>query len=569
MDRNEIMHTPIWDLYEKGRNYHRLTNIYTDSDRNYRFYNGDQWEGAKLGGVEPVQKNFIKPIVKYKLAVIHDNLYRVVFEAMNFEVPAFRKSAERYCKLLNNYIGRVWEQDKMDLKIREATKDAAINSEGILFVWYDDENGRPTHEVVKKSDIYYGNENDPDIQNQPYILIRKRMPVSLARDYAKDEGVSEENRSLIVGDMDNYDESGDAAKVELDQMVTVVYKLYKHDKEVHYSVATRLVNIVSDANLGITLYPVAHMTWESKEGSARGEGEVKNLIANQIEVNKTELRRVLTVKEQAFPTRIVDVSKISNPEALKTVGATLETDGQGVDDVNKIVGFLQPAQMSSDVKLLQDDLINMSRELAGAGETATGTVDPEQASGKAILAVQQAQRAPVTEQKESTKNLIEDVAKIDLEMLIANAEKGVNVEEETTNKMTGETSYAMVNIPKSAMEQLKAFVKIEVTPKSPYDRFAQERTLENLLLNGFFNVQRLSEFKVYVRSLPDDSVAPKQILLDIIKEMEDSQKRIANIQANAQMVQERYSQFISGDPDDQAEQIANAQMQLVRDLQNN
>lgn len=79
MDIQEIQETPIWTLYEKGRNYHRQTGIYVDTDRNYRMYNGDQWGGAKLGDVEPVQKNFIKPIVKYKVSVIHDNLYAIVY----------------------------------------------------------------------------------------------------------------------------------------------------------------------------------------------------------------------------------------------------------------------------------------------------------------------------------------------------------------------------------------------------------------------------------------------------------------------------------------------------------
>ena len=50
MDLKEIKETPIWHLYEKGRNFLRLTNVYADTDRNYRFYNGNQWEGVKLGG---------------------------------------------------------------------------------------------------------------------------------------------------------------------------------------------------------------------------------------------------------------------------------------------------------------------------------------------------------------------------------------------------------------------------------------------------------------------------------------------------------------------------------------
>ena len=118
MDIREISETPIWMLYEKGRNYHRRVGIYTDTDRNYRMYNGDQWGGAKLGDVEPVQKNFIKPIVKYKLAVIHSNLYAIVYSSQNFENREFQKQSGKYCEMLNRYANRVWERDKMDFNGR-------------------------------------------------------------------------------------------------------------------------------------------------------------------------------------------------------------------------------------------------------------------------------------------------------------------------------------------------------------------------------------------------------------------------------------------------------------------
>ena len=48
MDLNEIKQTAIWELYEKGRNFHRQKGVYYDTDRNYRFYNGDQWGGCKM-----------------------------------------------------------------------------------------------------------------------------------------------------------------------------------------------------------------------------------------------------------------------------------------------------------------------------------------------------------------------------------------------------------------------------------------------------------------------------------------------------------------------------------------
>jgi hypothetical protein len=169
----------------------------------------------------------------------------------------------------------------------------------------------------------------------------------------------------------------------------------------------------------------------------------------------------------------------------------------------------------------------------------------------------------MTEQKESYKNFIEDIARIWLEYLIAYSEGGINMEEEATDPATGEETVQIVNVPQSAMEQLQATVKIDVTPKGVYDKFAQEQTIENLLLQGLFNAQRVSELEAYAKSLDDDSVAPKQKILDIVDEIKAQQQRIAQIQAQAQLMQQRAQQFLMEDPDGQAQQMADAQMQLM------
>lgn len=561
MDLKTIKETPIWHLYEKGRNFLRLTNVYADTDRNYRFYNGNQWEGVKLGGVEPIQENFIKSIVKYKVGVIHDNLYGIVYSSQNYENRAFRKMAEKYCKLLNNYAAKVWEQGKLDFYGRRMTKDAAINDEGIMYVDFDKEKNIPVNEIIKKNDIYYGNENDDDIQSQPYILIRKRMPVFNAMEFAKRYGYDQ--MEFIIGDNDTFEESGEAAKQELDNMVTIVYKFWKEKGTVHCAIATRWATIVEDVDTGLRLYPVAHFNWEEKEGSARGEGEVRYLIPTQIEVNRMQMRRALTVKTQAFPHKVVDSSKVANPDALSTVGGVIRTQGNTVDDVHKIVGTIPPAQMSPDVKLLYEDLMQKARDLAGAGDTATGQVDPESASGRAILAVQQASQAPMTEQKESYKNFIEDLAKIWLEYLIIHAVKGVNVEETVTDPNTGEETVQIVNVPQVALEQLQATVKIDITPRTPFDRFAQEQTIENLLLNGLLHPQRMGELKIYYKILPDDAVAPKEMIGKAIDFMEEEQRKIAIMNAKAQAMQQRANQFLMGDPEEQSSLMADAYMEQM------
>ncbi len=508
MNIQEIRQTPIWALYEKGRSFHRRTGIYADTDRNYRMYNGDQWAGAKLGDVEPVQKNFIKPIVKYKLSVIHDNLYAIHYSPLQPD-----PQAQEVCDGLNRYAARVWEQDKLDFKGRRVTKDAAINGEGILYVDYDRDRGIPVNEIVKKNDVYYGNENDDDLQAQPYILIRRRMPVARAQELARSCGLARDKLDRLVGDNDTFDESGEAAKEELDSMVTLVYKLYRDKGTVRFSLASRWVDILQDRDTGLTLYPLAHFNWEEREGSARGEGEVRYLIPNQIEVNRTEVRRVLTVKYQAYPQKVVDTAKISNPEALSRVGGTIRTNGTPVEDVRKIVGTIPPAQMSPDVVKLQEDLIGVTRDLAGAGDSATGQINPETASGRAILAVQQASQAPMTEQRETYKNFLEDVARIWLEYLRVYGGPGAGA------------------VPAAA-------VKIDVTPKGVYDRFAQEQTIENLLKNGFFSAQRVGELAAYAQVLDDDSVAPRAKILEVIDHIRGQQRRIAQIEAQAQMLQQ-------------------------------
>lgn len=556
MDNNEIQLTPIWTLYEKGRNFHRQMNVYTDTDRNYKFYNGNQWEGAKLGDVEPVQKNFIRPIVKYKLAVIHANLYAVNYSSENFESSAFRQEADKYCDMLNRYARRVHEKDKLDKKFRQITKDAAINDEGIMYVDYDKEKMIPVNEVIDKNDVYYGNENDDDIQKQPYILIRKRMPLVNAHEFALANGLSKDKLEYITTDNDTFEQSGEASKYEVDDMVTIVYKLYKKDGTVHCSVASKLIDIIEDIDTGLTRYPIAHFCWEEKKGSARGEGEVRHLIPNQIEVNRTEVRRVLTVKYQAYPQKVVDMTKVANPSAINTVGGVIKTNGTTVDDVHKIISTLPPAQMSPDVVKLQEDLISVTRELAGAGDVASGDVNPESASGRAILAVQQASQAPMTEQKEFFKDFIEDLALIWLEYLIVHSKGGIYLEEEVTDPSTGEEYVQIVRVPQSVFKKLKASVKIDVTPKGVYDKFAQEQTIENLMLQGFFTAQRVGELETYANILDDDSVAPKLKILEAIEHIKEEQRKIAMINAQAELMEQRANQFLMGDADSQASQVA-------------
>lgn len=566
MDLKELVETDIWNLYEQAKQYCYMTNMYANTDKNYRFYNGDQWAGVKLKGVEPVQLNFIKPIIRYKVGTINSNIYAAHFSSENFERKELRKTYEKICTMLNKKAAKIWEKDNMDTKIREVSKDSAVNDEGVLYVYFDDEDKTPVNEILSKNDIYFGNENNSDIQAQPYILIKRRLPVIKVQEMAEQSGISSEEIKKIVGDKNYLEEAGEKAKYEKDDMCTVITKLYRKDGTIHFEEATRYVKLSKDKDTGLTRYQVAHFPWEEERGSARGKGEVAGLIANQIEVNKTIMRRLLTVKQTAFPQKVVNTEKIMNPDAIGQIGGVLKTKGgMSVDDVAKVVSTIPPSQMSNDVKELQNDLIQVTRELAGAGDMATGNVNPETASGKAILAVQQAQEQPLTEQMMALKKFVEDVVRIWLEMLIVYSDEGLELEEEITDEQTGEEYTQVINIPQSTLEDLRATVKIDITPKSAFDKYAQELSLENLLKGGYFNVQRLNELKIYVKLLDDDATMPKAKLEEAIELMETEQRKIAEINSRAQIMKQRANQFLNGDADSQASQLSDAMMENSED----
>lgn len=559
MNLEELKVTDEWTLFEKGKSFMRRMNMFTDTDKNYRMYSGNQWEGAKIEGIEQAQYNFIETIVNYKVSTINQNLWGINYSSENFEDREFRKTAEETCKLLNKKASKVWEKDSMDFKVREVSEDSAVNDEGVMYVNYDIDTQEPLNEIINKTDIQYGNENSSDIQSQPYIIISQRKSVIEIQNLARKEGVSEEQIKNIKGDSDYFEEAGESAKYEKDNKCTLITKMWKEEGKVKFVKSTKYVVVKKESNSGLSLYPVAHYPWKTKKGSARGEGEVRYLIPNQLELNKTLARMLLSVKQNAYPTKVVAIDKISNPNAINQVGGTIKAKGQSVDDVNKVFTTIAPAQMSTDVSKTINDLISITRELKNSSDIATGGVNPTEASGKAILAVQQASQQPMTKQLTGLKMFIEDLARIWLDMWVTYSQDGMKLEEEKTDPTTGEEYVELVDIPSSVLENLKGAVKVDITPKSSYDKYARELTLENFLKAGYFNPQKLGELKVYAKILPDDAIAPKQDILKAIEIEEEEQRKIAQINAQAQIMQQRASQFINGDVEQQASQIADAQ----------
>lgn len=547
MYQDEPEKTSTWELYEKHVAFMNKRHIYSDSDLNYRMYNGDQWYGLNIKGIEKIQYNFIKQVVKQKISTITSNLFAVNYSPENIENTEFMEIAQKTCDLLNKKASKVWDKDFMDKKIKKIAKQAAINDESIMYVTYDSDNDMPINEVISKNDIMYGDENEEDIQLQPYILVRQRKTITDLKRMAKEQKIDPKLVATIVPDNDTQTIAGDSGKDEVHDKCWLVTKFFRKNGTIHFTQSTKYCEIKKEKNMGNELYPFSHFNWEDQEGNARGVGEVRQLTPNQLETNKTAMRRALTTKNISYPQKVVNEDSIQNMDAVNKVGATIRFKDKGNLKASDVFMNTTPGQMGPDSEKLQNELITLSKDLNNAGDATTGNINPESASGRAILAVQNAQQQPLNDQLIGLKSFIEDIARIWFDMWKVNAEDGLVIEQEIPIG-NGETEFQLTQVPSYILDALSTSVKVDITPKGAFDKYAQELSLENMFTNGKIT------FEEYVDSLDADSVMPKVKLENILKKRKEAQQQIDAIEQQAQIMQNQAQMQIQNQSE--IEQIA-------------
>lgn len=538
-DKDFLNKTQIWQEYEKGVEYLRNRQMYEKIERHWNFFHGKQWENAKLGDIKPVVINVIKPIVKYKIGVLNQSSYRVVFSPDY--LASNPEDANALCELLSKHIDKIFENENLDAELRQILKDSCVVSEGIAYSYFNNSKKEVKTELVDKNNLILGNETEEKIQNQPYIIISFRRPVEEVKEEAISNGIKAEDIENIVEDNEVEEQAGyNNIDDETSPMCLVLLKMYKKENEdgiktVHFKKCTKYVDITKEEDTGLELYPVAHFVWESEKGNARGLGEVEANVPNQIEINRTEMRRIISVKTMAYPKLIYNKSYIPDTSNISNAGAEIEVNGAGVEDVRNAIGYLYPTNMSPDSKYLLDELVNYTQELAGAGDNASGNVDPTKTSAKAIIAVQEAHQQPLNEQKTKYKEFLEDLARIYLNMLQVYMMDGLSIPVEEEIQIQDEMGMVRTEkrtvykqITAEVLQALKSNVRVDITSKAPYDKYAVEQSLENL-----FAADKIS-FEEYVNALPYDSSMPKTKLEEIIKKREEAKKDIATMQQNAQ-----------------------------------
>jgi hypothetical protein len=221
----------------------------------------------------------------------------------------------------------------------------------------------------------------------------------------------------INGDTDWAEQAGDNGKKEIEDedgqtKCLVLLKLWRDSKTetIWMRKSTKQYIIYEDTDTELSLYPLAHMQWEPVKGSFFGWSDVTGMIPNQQYINKIAAMMMMHTMYSAFPKMVYDADKIDDPS--NQIGVAIGIKNAGSQSIRNIVDYITPASMSADAFNMFNSTIQQTRELMGAGDSALGLVNPESASGKAIMATVEASATPLESNRRRFYNYIEDCARI-------------------------------------------------------------------------------------------------------------------------------------------------------------
>ena len=527
----------IWQRFEKSKQYMQQKSILNKTEKNWLMYIGKQWEAVNNSeGMEDLPSmNFIKPTVKYKVSSIAATTVTALFSDLNGEreipigmtvdpmtgLPTERTvSTSEIVSKMNDLFSISWEKGKNKRYSKRSLTHSAVQGDSYM-CWLEGGDTRKKPQIIHNTQMHLSNENTMNIQEQTWVIIEERLDVDVVKERARLQGVSKEMIDLIRPD--NATENSLYNKREVKGKITSLVYMEKDKKTgiVHIGRCTKDVmyeklhpiqqnkggeytwrdkdgNVVN--GVGLTKYPIVPMVWEELPNSARGMGEVEQLIPNQLELNKMLARRAISGKQSAFPRLAYDDTSIANPEDLDKVGAAIKLNGGNAQAIGNMIAYLAPQSMSPDAQNLCDELLNNSRTLAGASDAQLGNIDLSRVSGTAAQTIRDQQQIPLNEQQEMYQDFIENVALLWCELWKVYYPDGID--------------WDGISLTAAEIQSVEPNVRVDIAEDTSLSKMASQQELTNLFNNGKLT------FKEYVEAYPEHSSIPKDVLRKIVADRE-------------------------------------------------
>ena len=553
--------TKDWQRYENGKSYNRKLkpSYYDNVTLNWDFYNGNQYPGLEdVDAPKPVF-NIINRIVNYFVSALTTNGISVNIEPSAFIHDYSFRVVENAAEVVNAHVDNLFEQFRMPYKIRQALIDGAVSGDYCAHLYFDlskqpyggmfNESGYEGEiclEMVDGNNVYFGNANSSIVSKdtQPYIIIAGRDTV----DNLVKEAESYKNKDVTISGDSDYEEQvgqGGQIEIEADSKETdkatyiIIYKPSKDGKTITVSKSVQNVYIYENIDTGLSEYPIAWANWESQKNQYHGKALVTGIIPNQIYINRMFAILMYFLMNNAFQKPVYDADKITS--WTSEVGVALPVTGlQPGESVRNVAAYLDNGQANPQVVQTIELAKTMTFELLGATDAALGNVNPENTS--AIIAVTKQSAIPLENPRAATKEWINDITKIMLDMMATKYGQRKIVVDVDGQKQ-------VVDFDFTQLKGLYLNTNIQIGDGSYYSEVGKIQTLDNLLAADRINMMQYFE---RVNKVNPDYIPDIDGLIADLKAIEEQQM----LQAEEEAMSDQMVQFVQSLPEEQQAMIA-------------
>ena len=334
--------------------------------------------------------------------------------------------------------------------------------------------------------------------------------------------VDEKGNPVPLKDKDGKEVIGPDGKPLFEQQ-----KVKRLVTTVHVTKATRSCNIFEDVDTGLSHYPIAWGNWERQKNQYHGRALVTGIVPNQIFINSMMAMVFRHLQLQSFPKTVYNADLISqwNNEIGVALGVSGMVPGQ---DLRSVVTTLQPADMSNQIVMAIDKVMEYTKECLGATDAQMGNMRLDNTS--ALMVLQASSEVPLENPRAIEFEFVESIGEILLDMMgtyygkrymsryrdfdeLVMDQSGKPVMDMTTGMMKTQRvkRRVMEEFDFSQLKHLYLNVAVEVGATTRYSEIAMVQTLDNLRRDGTLDII------AYLERIPDRLIPRKQELIDDLK----------------------------------------------------
>jgi hypothetical protein len=514
-----------WELYLSGKKYNNSINIingynyYDLVDALIDFYNGNQWRNMENNTMRKPVFNIVQKAIRYFVASLTSANTRVNLETLEYAENVHSKEIDA-AEFANSEISNLLEKFKFDNRLRDALFKSGIMGDVAAHMYFNvnkkpyggafgEVKGEIEFELVNGTNVFFGNANNPNVEIQPYIIISGRDMVQNLKDEAKQYQQQQSEIDNIQSDSDYGYEAGESAEIEVnaDGFGKAQYIIiYRRDKKTGKIMASKCVEsayIYQNIDTGLDHYPVAWLPWEKMESCYHGMSPCTQILETQIFINLMFAMIMLHQANTSFPKAVYNADVIS--EWTNEIATAIPVHGLGYDvNIAHVAGYLPVGNMSNQLVQVIDMAYNYTKDILGINDAALGNVNPENTSGKAIVATAKQASIPLENIRANEYEWVEDIVRILLDMMGTYYGLRPIVIDKDGQRVAQQFDF-------SVLKNLWLNIKVDVGETSIFSDIARKQTLDNLL--GAGKIELLD----YLERLDDSDIKDRQGLINTIK----------------------------------------------------